>query len=285
MKADIPSLGEAVRAFLDDAKARRLGWESMRKYENLLERRFLKWCESNGYSRLRQLDVEALRTFRATWKDGATYATKNLERLRAFFRFCHEAGWIKTNPAVAVKPPQMTSKPTLPFSQEEMKRILKACDRYRGNKQRMRSFILVMRYSGLRIGDAISLRRDQLKGNNLLLYTQKAGQPVYVPLPDSVVEALEKVGEGNERFSWSGKNLRSAVANWSRYLARVFDLAGVANGHSHRFRDTFATELPLAGVPLEDVSILPWPVEHARHLGVPHLPSPARQLVSLGYMQ
>jgi integrase len=39
-------------------------------------------------------------------------------------------------------------------------------------------------------------------------------------------------------------------------LNRVFKLAGIPNGHAHRFRDTFAVELLLAGVPLERVSIL-----------------------------
>jgi integrase/recombinase XerD len=57
-------------------------------------------------------------------------------------------------------------------------------------------------------------------------------------------------------FFWTGKNIRSAVANWSRYLASVFELAKVKNRHSHRFRDTFATGLLLAGVPIEDVFIL-----------------------------
>ena len=35
-----------------------------------------------------------------------------------------------------------------------------------------------------------------------------------------------------------------------------FVLAGVSAGHAHRFRDTFAVELLLAGAPLERVSIL-----------------------------
>jgi integrase len=111
-------------------------------------------------------------------------------------------------------------------------------------------------YSGLRIGDTIALRRDQLVKNHLFLYTQKTGQPVRVPLPDFVVEALKTIDNGEDRFFWTGKNLRSAVANWSRYLASVFDHAHVKNAHSHRFRDTFATGLLLAGVPIEDVSIL-----------------------------
>ena len=90
----------------------------------------------------------------------------------------------------------------------------------------------------------------------LFLNTQKTGQPVRVPLPDFVVAALETVDKGEDYFFWTGKSLRSAVANWSRSLASVFDLAHVKHAHSHRFRDTFATGLLLAGVPIEDVSVL-----------------------------
>jgi integrase len=39
-------------------------------------------------------------------------------------------------------------------------------------------------------------------------------------------------------------------------LAKIFKLADVKGGHAHRFRDTFATELLLAGVPMERVSVL-----------------------------
>lgn len=39
-------------------------------------------------------------------------------------------------------------------------------------------------------------------------------------------------------------------------MRRLFRLAGVPDGHAHRFRDTFAVELLLAGVPLERVSVL-----------------------------
>jgi len=36
----------------------------------------------------------------------------------------------------------------------------------------------------------------------------------------------------------------------------LFELAEIPNGHAHRFRDTFAVELLLSGVPLERVSVL-----------------------------
>ena len=49
---------------------------------------------------------------------------------------------------------------------------------------------------------------------------------------------------------------KSAVGDWQRALKRLFHLAEVPTGNPHRFRDTFAVELLLAGVPIERVSIL-----------------------------
>ena len=64
-----------------------------------------------------------------------------------------------------------------------MQRILSACNKYRGDQDRLRAFVLVMRHSGMRIGDTIALDKGRLKGNKLMLYTAKTGTPVYVPLP------------------------------------------------------------------------------------------------------
>ena len=62
-----------------------------------------------------------------SWTDSPLYATKNLERTRAFFRFCHQAGWIEENPAKVVKPPKVTPDADTAIC-DEMKRIVKACD-------------------------------------------------------------------------------------------------------------------------------------------------------------
>ena len=177
-KPDIPSIAQAVEKFLADLKAQQLSGETIRKYDNLLNKRLLTWCESKGFRYLKQLGVEEMRQFRAGWTDSALYATKNLERLRAFFRFCMHDEWIARNPARSVKAPKVTDKPTLPFSRPEMQRILAACEEYRGDQDRVRAFVLVMRHSGLRIGDTIALDQRRLKGNKLLLYTAKTGTPV-----------------------------------------------------------------------------------------------------------
>jgi integrase/recombinase XerD len=58
-------------------------------------------------------------------------------------------------------------------------------------------------------------------------------------------------------YFWTGEGKVDTVAgNYRRSLRHLFKLAGVKGGHPHRFRDTFAVELLLAGVPLDRVSVL-----------------------------
>jgi integrase len=125
--------------------------------------------------------------------------------------------------------------------------------------------VLLLRYSGIRIGDAVTLKRERIDADGkLLLYTAKTGTPVYVPLPDFVIAALSEVtpfydGEGNVTGTifWNGKGKdTSAIGVWERTFKRLFEIAKIEDGHAHRFRDTFAVGLLQQGVSLEDVSVL-----------------------------
>jgi integrase/recombinase XerD len=127
------------------------------------------------------------------------------------------------------------------------------------NAVRLRGLILLLRYSGLRIRDAVTLRRDRIQKDKLFLYTAKTGTAVWCPLPKQVVEALHAIPLPTDAqyFFWTGESQpKSCVGDWQRSLRRLFKLGGVPDAHAHRFRDTFAVELLLAGVPLERVSIL-----------------------------
>ena len=89
-------------------------------------------------------------------------------------------------------------------------------------------------------------------------YTQKTGVPVHGVLPDFEVRVLEVTPRcAPNYFFWSGRGkLDSAVRSWQTRLRKLFKLANVANGHAHRFRDSFGVELLLAGIPIERVSVL-----------------------------
>ena len=123
---------------------------------------------------------------------------------------------------------------------------------------RLRALVLLLRYTGMRIGDAVSLTSDRIKLNRLFLYTAKTGTPVNTVLPDFVLQALEASPKVTcVYFFWNGAGkLDTIFGSWRRRLAKLFELAEVPKGHAHRFRDTCAVELLLAGVPIETVSVL-----------------------------
>ena len=263
LKPEIPTVAEAVGKFLDEAAVRNLAATTIQKRRELLEGKLLPFCERRGFHRLRELTVEALRAFRQTWTYSPLSAVKRLEYLRAFLRFCYEAAWIDANPALALRPTKVSQKQTLPFTDEEVDRLLVAARglvRFRSYGPRMEPMILLLRYSGLRIQDAACLERSRLTDDKLFLYTQKTGTPVYCPMPTSVVERIGAVQNTNDRyFFYDGKSQpESMVKSWDRVFQKIGAAADptVADCHPHRFRDTFAVSLLLKGVSLESVSKL-----------------------------
>jgi integrase len=220
---------------------------------------FQEFAVLYGHPYITDFDVDSVRRFRASWPNKNIAARKKLEAFRAFFRFVHDSGWIPTNPTTPLKPPKITEPPTAPFTREEVATILKACDVYpdRGNRVRLRALVLLLRYSGLRIRDAATLSRSRIQGDKLFLFTAKTGTPVYCPLPPFLIDALNVIPERTAYFFWTGNSTpKTAASVWQESLKRLFTLAGVPDGHAHRFRDTFSVELLLAGVPIERVSIL-----------------------------
>src|SRR6266851_1177633 len=256
------TIKDAHEKFIADAEARKLNDSTLYKYR-LLFRQLDGFAETYKLQFLTQLDLDTLATFRATWTEGPRTSLKKLERVRAFMRFAEKRKWIDDNPATELKAPKVPNKPTMPFTREEMIRIFAALEPYgksagARNARRLRAFVLLLRYSGLRIGDATQLDVSRLDGNKILLHTQKTGVPVYCVLPGVVVEALNVAPRSSERyFFWTGvSKVHSAKGKWQRRLQRLFEFAKVPKGHPHQFRDTFAVELLLAGVPLDRVSIL-----------------------------
>ncbi len=277
-RKDAPvTIVQAVTEYLADAKARELADATLYKLKIQLEKQFLGWCKAEGYKLLKEFDLRAAQSFRASWTDGGLAKKKKQERLTGFFWFCIRAGWLTSNPTDRLGRISVTQAPTDYFTRDEYDKLIDATYLYREgrgetiggtNGTRIRALIMLMRWSGLRIRDAVTLERTRLINDNLLLYQAKTGTPVYVPLPPQVAEALRTLPDGvkpNPRyFFWSGNGLpKSAVADWQRSFRRVFKLAGLEKPDGsakrcfpHMLRDTFAVEMLLAGVPIDQVSML-----------------------------
>jgi integrase/recombinase XerD len=157
--------------FLRELKARNLRETSIDKYR-VLFRQMVAFAQESGRRYITEFDLQSLRQFRASWPNRNLSALKKLERLRAFYRFAHDSKWVCENYASKIANPKVVDRPTLPFSREEMIQILAACDRYgenrghagREDERRIRALVLLLRYTGMRIGDAVTLKRVRIKG-------------------------------------------------------------------------------------------------------------------------
>jgi integrase len=252
---DEVKVGEACDAFIRDCEARNLSDGTVRKYKLWVGEMKDVFSGLNVGS----LDIRDLRTYRESWKLSPGSAVKKVGGIRTFFGFCQESGWVKSNPAKLLKLP-VVRNPAIPFSPEQMEKILWATEIYpdnpRGRKAQVRAFVLVLRYTGLRIGDAVSLKRASINDGKLHLRTAKTGTAVWLPLKKEAIEALEKIGGIGDFFFWTGAGtLKSAISSWHRSMKALFKLAAV-RGHCHQFRHYFSVDLLSHGVPIEDVAVL-----------------------------
>jgi integrase/recombinase XerD len=240
----------------------------IKKYERELDRLESFYSQKSKLF-VSEIRLEELDEFRSTWTElYPSSATRQQvqTRLRGFLRHCYDARWLDRIPRLsAIKADE---PPTLPFSAKEYEHILTVIPRAfedATKAKRVRALVQLMRYSGLAIRDAVTLRRVELqwdtqkKIHRVTTSRQKTGTHVSVPIPPDVAKELLSLLNGNpEYFFWStgtGKE-QSAVTNCQHDLRALFRAAGFQTGHPHQLRDTAAVEWLKAGIPLEEVSKL-----------------------------
>jgi site-specific recombinase XerD len=232
---------------------------TLKQYKILLSR-LNAFCKQHGYVFLKQLGVVQVREFRNSW---TTYsprtAGKHIERLKRFFSWCVENGWLSESPAKPLKSPKAGETDVIPFSEEEVEKILKACEAYTGpNRERLIVLTKIMLTTGLAIGDASMLSKDRVVKNGSGWYVElrraKTGTAVSCPIPNDLGKTFHDL-EGNSPF-WSGKSdLEDLTKNWRKIYTKIFKSAGV-HGHPHQFRHTTAKRMLVAGLPVSHVATL-----------------------------
>lgn len=259
------TVSDSIAAYLADCKARNLAPSTITSYTKTLGH-FEAFCLKNGIANLQEANLEALSTFRSGRQVKPSTQGKELETLRAFYRFAVKRKWVSENFASELDYPEEDGLPTMPFEDEEIKQIIAACDRIDNNnragvgraKTRARALVLLLLYSGLRISDAVKLERSRVdaKTGKLLIRTMKTGVPLYVQLHPAALAALRAMPVESFYFFWSGKSkLSTAVGSARRTVECLMKLAKL-KGHPHRFRDTFAVNLLQNGVDLRTVQLL-----------------------------
>ncbi|SPF35954.1 Phage integrase [Candidatus Sulfotelmatobacter kueseliae] len=230
-------------------------------------KRLRNFSESRGLMTVTQaLTIDNLIALRTTWTPiyKSSYSRAVVQKhLNHFLRFSYNAGWIDRIPKLS--PIKIDEPETEPLTDEEYGKILKVAT------GRTRTLIKLMRWSGLAIRDASTIKRTDLHFDKekrlykVIRERAKTGEPLYIPIPKDVAKELLALPNSNPGpyIFWNRQKDSSSEYRHAGYMgeqiAEAFKAAKVwSEGHmiSHRLRATFAVDMLQRGVPLEHVSKL-----------------------------
>jgi len=254
-------------------------------------RKILRWAESVNIVNVRDVTLDALDLWRASWSPDSekpenrlalTTQAALLTRVKAFFKWATAMEYVQRNPALILKAITPDESETWPLTPKQFDELLAATHkldteaRYKSAKvgQHLRAIFLVQRWTGLRVGDVLILPKSALQGCRLAAVIRKkrnrkpTAARVECIVPDHVADALASLPlrkeEHSDYFFWSKTCSEEINVNkWLRKIDRLNDYLSFVDEagkpmrfKSHMLRDTFAVEFLLAGIPLETVSKL-----------------------------
>jgi site-specific recombinase XerD len=279
------SIEDATDRWLNAQKPKK---ESIGKAHKIAMMRIRNWAADSGIATIDAVSEVDLDKWRGEWKldAGKPYNQIGLTTqqnfkiyLKSLFKYLEGLELIEKNPAANLKPIKPNHEEADPLTVPQYNELLAAIKPFCATQDgilhdleaELEALFELQRWVGLRISDALTLRRRALVGNRLSLTTMKCGIPIKDRLiPDHVAAKLAALS--TER-SWFQKeyffcakcisNYQSLVATWERYILKLNahlnftnDRGESMNFHSHMLRDTYAVQLLLRGVSLEDVSEL-----------------------------
>jgi integrase len=268
------TITDAIAAFMSSRASRDVSLGTIKKYRTFANQ-LQAYSDSRGYVSLQQLDVSDMDRFYASWKDEKRSRAKKLERLKSFIKFCLKRKWLAEDIAEDLRAAAGSSIPPnkMPFTDEELDRIYKACDTIGGPKppgpgyrpwggEDVKDFVMLSIYTGLRISDVSTFNiTERLKGNDVFLRMHKTQKELFTWLPDWLVNRMRAREKNHGPLIFragQAMNMRAVSERWRDNVGKVFELAGPFEERPtpHRFRHTFVRILLEKGVPVADVAEL-----------------------------
>ncbi|MFC1871896.1 tyrosine-type recombinase/integrase [Chloroflexota bacterium] len=181
----------------------------------------------------------------------------HVRTLRAFFSWLVAEGISETNPAKDLKPPKVYQKVVSTLTDDEIRAILAVFMPMNPSNARNQTIFMLMIDTGLRMGELINLKMDDVHMNEgLLKVIGKGKKERIVPMGSNAQRALQRYlfryrpkpfsqGIDNVFLSVMGKQLtdNSVKLIFSRLAKR----SGVARLHAHLCRHTFAVNYIMNG--------------------------------------
>src|SRR2546426_2420796 len=234
------TIADAIKVYLATRQAT-VTYPTYRKHKTFAKQ-LQTFADSVGYVMVDQFRPADIDVFYAKSKLGPRSKAKMLERLRGFFRFAVHREWIPKSPVSPdLRPPAGSARAAnkMPFTDQQIADILKACDRFEDRAwanrfgtgiwkgDDLKEFIWMLAYTGLRISDVVLFDTERLRGNEVFLRAKKNGGDVFTYIPDWLRDRLHARAKryGSKPFLiGNAKNLDSVIETWRTQLGKGFQL-------------------------------------------------------------
>jgi integrase len=263
--------------------------KSTRRAHLRVAKRIQKWAKDNGIAFVGGLTFDLLDKWRGEWgidaeisynRMGQTSQSPFLSYLKSFCRYMTSLDYFHKDPAAGLASIAIDFKPAQPLTADQYNELLAAvepfCAAQSGIVSRMaaeiRAEIQAQRWTGLRLSDSVAMSRSALVGNRISLTTHKTNYRIEnMVIPDDVAAELAALPvarpgfKATHFFRKEGRSTVTSLETWwemkvfkplNAFLNFVDDDGQPMWFHTHMLRDTFAVELLIQGVSLDEVSRL-----------------------------
>jgi site-specific recombinase XerD len=258
MAPTLPGLAELLPSWQLAMKAERKSPSTIASYSEGV-RGFLRWCESTGTTaELTKTNVQAFTA--ALLENGAEPATARSRHmaLRQFAAWLVDEGELNSNPLIGVTPPKLDSKVTEALTDDQLKRLIKACQGKGFLDRRDEAIVRFMAETGVRAGELLGMMLPtdiDLERGVATVRRGKGYKGRTVPFGPQTAAAIDRymrarrthrladagplwLGGGGQTFGYHGLNVA---------MKKRAEVAGIKNFHLHLMRSTAATRWLRAG--------------------------------------
>lgn len=233
----------------------------------------------HGFETATRAEIEAYLTALADQGFARATRARRLSAIRQLYRFAHEEGWRRDNPALQIRGPGRDRRLPRTLSTDEVDALLAAATTHgRGAGDRLRNTCLMqlLYATGMRVTELVSLPAAAVRGNpELILISGKGGKERMVPLSPparaALIDWLEcrdaeaerkatATGTAPSRFLFPSRG-KSGHLSRVRFFLLVKEIAARAGISPqkvtpHTLRHAFATHLLAGGADLRSIQTL-----------------------------
>jgi site-specific recombinase XerD len=177
-----------------------------------------------------------------------TTASVRYRSLQQFFKWLMDEGEIRSNPMARMSPPIVPEVPVPVVSDEDLRKLLKACEGAAFESRRDLALIRVFMDTGVRLAECTGMRLEDLDfDSETITVTGKGRRPRAVPFGAKTSQAIDRYLRVRSRHLqvaspalWLGPKGGLTDSGVQQMLERRCADAGIDRIHPHQLRHTAA---------------------------------------------